>query len=116
SGPRLEFAIHRRVQIEVTRVRRAVAIRWTVKTISAGGKHSLNTRRDLASLRGNALHSVLDAERIPELERTECVGVAPAHGAIDFDDAIADLGHHGRRVEAHIAEQLPEEGAGAVAR
>ena len=42
---------------------------------------------------------ILEAQRIPQLERTQLIGVAPAHGAIDFDDAIRNLRNHLSRVE-----------------
>ena len=57
---------------------------------------------------------VFEAQRIPQFERPERVGVAPAHGAVDLHDAIGNLRHHAGGVEHQVAEQLPQERAGAV--
>ncbi len=61
-----------------------------------------------------ARDDVDEAERVPQLEGAQLVGVAPAHGAIDLDDAVGDLGDHFGRVEEQVAENFPQEAAGAI--
>src|SRR5437762_3373008 len=40
--------------------------------------------------------------------------IAPAHGAVDLDDAVGDFGEHASGVDNVIAEQLPEQRSGAM--
>ena len=55
-----------------------------------------------------------ETDGVPQFERAQFVAVAPAHGAIDLDDAIRDFGNHLRAIEEKIAQHLPQETPGAV--
>ena len=87
-------------QIEVLGVRLAVAIGGLVEGLGASAEHLLDVFGNLALFAAHARDGVFDAQGVPELERAKRIGVAPAHGAIDFDHAIGNLGHHGRPSKA----------------
>ena len=100
-------------QVEVFVARTGVAGNL-IEGFRAGREHFLDILRNLALLLAHARDGFFDAQRVPQLEGAERIDVAPAHGTVDFDDAIGNLRHHAGRVQHQIAEEPPQERAGTI--
>ena len=64
----------------------------------------LHVGGDRLALLLHALHRGRNADRIPQLERPHLPVEAHAHGAVDFDDVVADLRNPVGRVGKHLGE------------
>ena len=115
-GPLLERLIAMGAEVEVFRSGAAAGVGGAIERGGSAGQHLLHTRRQRAALAYDALRGGRKIERIPQLERPQLVGIAPAHGAIDLDDAVRNFGDHSGGVHHVIAEQLPEQRSSAVRR
>ena len=72
-------------------------------------QHAQYSLRQFAAFERNAPRRRLEPQRVPHFERSESVRVAPAHGAVDFDDAIRNLRHHLGGVANMVAQQSARE-------
>src|SRR5262249_32445359 len=115
AGARLEIAVGGSSQIKIAGPGLAGAVGSFVKRLCPGGEHSVHIGRKRMAFRSYAGDSFRYAEGVPHLKRPKLVGIAPTHGAIDFDDSIGNLGNHGGSVDEQIAKERPEELAGAIA-
>ena len=77
-------------------------------------QHPEDALRQFAAFERNAAGRRLKAESVPQFERSERVRIAPAHGAVDLDDAVRNFRHHLGGVADVLAEQLPQEPADFV--
>ncbi len=114
AGARLKLPIVGGRKIEIFGARLARRIRRPVKGFRARAEHAQHPLRQLAAFRRDAPRGRFEPQRIPKFERPERVRIAPAHGAIDLDDAIRNLRHHVRGVANVVAQQLPEKAPGFV--
>jgi hypothetical protein len=85
---RLAIAVAAVGEIVVACAGEAVAIGGLVEAARAIGHHAFDGGGDLAAIAAHAGDGFADAERVPELEGAFGEGEAPAHGAVDFDDAV----------------------------
>ena len=80
-----------------------------------GNEQLLDISRDWSVFFLHASNRSFDASRIPELERSKFPVEAEAHGAVDFNDPIRNLGHAVGGVSPQIGESRPQECARLVA-
>ena len=114
AGTRFEVAIRRGAEIEIARAGLARAVGGFIERRGARGQHALDIRGQRAAVLLHALGRLAETERVPGFERAELKGESPAHGAVDLDDAVGNLGNHLRRIEEEIAVKAPEELADAI--
>ena len=89
-----------RMEIEVLGTRLVVAFGVAIKRDHAACESIFRPfGRQHAPLRFEPRDDIDEAERVPQLERPQLVGIAPAHGAIDLDNAVRDFGDHLGRVQ-----------------
>ena len=114
--------------------RRTTALRsFAVRRIcrsGAGRRHRLVADAGRASAEASALERVaderrrvadaarlehlLDADRVPRLERPELPAEAPLHRAVDVVDGVRDVGRDARGVDERRAQRVAQERADLV--
>jgi hypothetical protein len=84
---------------------------FAVEARRAAVDHALDRGRQLEPAALDALRDLLETKRVPGLERTARLIVAPLHRFIDLVDVVADLADQVRRVSERAREHLPGEAA-----
>ena len=115
-GTLFDLAISAGRQVEVSSARLAIRIRGPIERRRAGSQHLLDARRQRSAFTDDPRSRSRKIERVPQLEGSQRVGVAPAHGAVDLDNAVGDLRNHACGVNDVIAKQLPQQRPGAIRR
>ncbi len=93
---------------------RLVLVGGSVQARRALAAHFLDIFGDLALLRLQTLADILEAQGVPQLERSQSIGVTPAHRPVDLEDLVGDFGHPFGGIEEQVAIQLPQERPDAV--
>ncbi len=114
AGPRLDGLIGVGPEIKIFRHGAAAWLGRTVKRDDAAGESVLDVRRQRAMIHLQTRDHFQKTDSIPEFEWAQFVAVAPAHGAINFNDAIRNLGNHLRAIAEKVAKDFPKKTPGAV--
>ena len=98
AGPLLDLLVTMFWEIEKEVPGASVFMAVLIQRGCSRGPQRLDIRGQLAAFFFDAVRYVFKAQRIPELERSEFIRVAPAHGPIDLNNAIRYFGDHRCRI------------------
>src|ERR1700733_4427997 len=116
AGPRLDRLIALRTEVEIFGRRPPDRLGRPVESDNAACESIFDIGRQRPPFYFQARDYLQKTPRVPQFEGAEFVTVAPTHGAIDFHDAIRNLGDHLRAVQEIVTQDFPQEAARAVIR